>query len=239
MGHQNPCQGISVGSYCFSIMTISKTTTGPAETSVARAIIPFFRSLGLQLISALSFYRTTLEPRKVALHKSRRAATLRNSIHVLPLLIAVAIINLNPRPLHVKRQEWFPLLQFMAKLHEILMQASVAAMLMAYIRHGLLEKQRLAFGTIFAGLQISSISYLWSLDFIGALRAKWMPLQERLLMACLIVGSFMLASAVGPSSAILLGPRPGIFPLGAASIAVASLQPLFPSYLDANHVAYP
>ncbi len=59
------------------------------------------------------------------------------------------------------------------KLHEITMQGSLSVVVVGLIRHELLSGEGIPFGAIFGSLQFSDISYLYSKEFAGTIRAKF------------------------------------------------------------------
>jgi hypothetical protein len=176
-------------------------------SQAVRAITVFLRGFGLQIFSALLYDRSPIEPAKVAIHKSLLISILRLVVHVIPLAAALTLVGLNTQGVLVPDYSWFSGLQFVAKLHEIFMQASLAAIVMAYLRHQALTNKSLPFGSMFSGLQVSSLGYLWSLEFMGTLSAPWMPIWKRLKLGMIIIIAIALAASVGPSSAILMIPR--------------------------------
>lgn len=58
---------------------------------------------------------------------------------------------------------WLPILQFVAKVHEMSIQASIVAVVFTYMSSELTD-HHLPFGGIFAGMQVTQLSYfgLWS-----------------------------------------------------------------------------
>lgn len=81
----------------------------------------------------------------------------------------------------------------------------------------------LPFGASFSGLQINQVSYLWSMDFWGSLNSDDIPIRRKLAMIAMITVSFILATAVGPSSAILLFPRLDFWPAGSTHVWVNAI----------------
>jgi len=214
-------------------------STSPSQQGITgpfKYLAIFFRAIGAQLVSSLTFTRSRFEPLKVAIHKDRRVTLIRLLVHVLPLAGALCLIVLNGTVLRIKRTSWLPLLQFVAKLHEILMQTSLAATLMAYTRAQLC-KGAAPFGAIFSGIQVSSLSYIWSLEFAGLVTAKWLPPLRRLEFAVLVAVCLALAAAVGPSSAILMLPRLDSFSLGTIKLVVPDAASLLPAVLDTTTTA--
>ena len=199
-----------------------------------------FRALGLPIIiSAFKYLRHLAvgkgydEPTKIAMRKSRTKALTRALIHVVPISVAIweIIINWNTYYLgtKVRNQAYY---QFGAKFHEIAAQASLAAIVFSYVRYEISLGQGLPFGALFSGLQISQVSYLWSMEFWGSVRSKYLPIRRRIGMALVVAVAITLAATVGPSSAILLVPRLEYWPAGATDIWLnATSQDLWPDRL--------
>ena len=121
-------------------------------------------------------------------------------------------MNLNFQP------HWFPpehpglpSLQFVAKAHEMLMQASILTIALAYIRHELVSARRMPFGALFSALQTCQLSYLWSMEFWATLSANCLRGRRKVFFMLLIPTSILLAAAVGPSSAMAMIPRRSAF----------------------------
>ena len=185
------------------------------------------RALGLNLlVSAFKFLRHPMgrgfeEPVKTAVCQSRTTALLRALIHVIPVAVALWEISLNCYTYYVGSFIYnLVYYQFAAKAHEILIQASLAAIVFSYVRHEMVLGKGLPFGALFSGLQINQISYLWSMEFWGSVSSKHLPIWRKISMGILISVCFILAAAAGPSSAILLIPRLDYWPAGSTHIFV-------------------
>ena len=87
------------------------------------------------------------------------------------------------RTVIVNYNSGYSTLQFVAKVHEVLMQASIATILIFYIRSQALEHGKTPFGSLFAGVQVSQISYLWSPEFAGTLTAVYLNKRRKLRLA--------------------------------------------------------
>ena len=158
--------------------------------------------------------RRAHEGRKIAIRGDRKSAALAASIHLIPVATCICIVALNIRGYYIGGElsgpsgqdiERLAGLQFAAKLHELSMNASIAAILFSYIRYEVTFGDGLPFGAMFAGLQFRDISFLWSMELVGAARAK--SLKHRRTMIALIIGCTLLGVSVGPSSANILKPR--------------------------------
>ena len=120
--------------------------------------------------------------------------------------------------------------QLVAKIHEVAIQASLATVVFSYIRHEMTIGNGIPFGTLFSGLQINQIAYLWSMEFWGSLRSPHLPLARKIALLLLIFVSIVLASLSGPSSAILLIPRLDFWPGGSTDIWInATMDDLYPT----------
>ena len=190
------------------------------------SFIILFRALGLHvLVSALrsilylAVGKGCHEPTKIAIRRNRTIALLRAFIHIVPISVAMweIIINWNAYYLGpiVPSQAYY---QFGAKVHEFTTQASLAAVILSYIRYEMSLGKGLPFGALFSGLQISQASYLWSMEFWGSVFSGHLPIRRRVGMVLMITITIILAATVGPSSAILLVPRLDYWPAGATNI---------------------
>jgi hypothetical protein len=137
----------------------------------------FFRALGLSILTytypAIFTKRTKPssdhEEKKVAISRDRRRAALRCCIHVIPIGASVALAYLNVRGYYIGGELAGPSgqdsaklggLQFAAKMHELSINASIAAMLLSYIRYELTMGIGLPFGALVAGQRFTELSYL-------------------------------------------------------------------------------
>ncbi|OAL52091.1 hypothetical protein IQ07DRAFT_642966 [Pyrenochaeta sp. DS3sAY3a] len=97
-------------------------------------------------------------------------------------------------------------LQFVAKLHELLMQTSITEILICIIRMHLVHHY-VPLGALKASVQATHISYLWSLDFMSIITSRVLRGWRKVLFAVMIPILIVLTALVGPSSAILMIPR--------------------------------
>ena len=185
-----------------------------AFTSGVRNVLDYtriaLRFLQLQILSwKASLSKSTEEP-KVAIYKDRKAALLHACLHLVPMSAALALMILNIRSYFVGgiSPTKVTALQFSAKLLEILMQASLAAILFGLVRHELVGGRNLPLGSILAPLHITDISYLWSLNHWGSLTSQDPRGWRKLSLLVIIPATIILAALVGPSSAVLMIPRP-------------------------------
>ena len=185
-----------------------------------------FRALGLGILTCWFrslFFKNKfqrIEPPKVAIRKNRASALFATLIHLIPLTGAIALVSINLYQYYIPRDSAKALIfyQLLAKIHEITIQASIAAIVFSYIRHEIVLGQGVPFGSLFCGLQVSQPSYLWSMEFWGSVRSDHLNLRRRFGLISLIVGAVVLSTVVGPSSAILLVPRTSFFSWGSTHI---------------------
>jgi hypothetical protein len=199
--------------------------------------ITFCRTFGLNLLPAL-FAAKIAEHAKIAVHKNRLTSVLRALIHLVPVCVAVTLIALNCHQLYLGPYlNNISLLQFAAKLHELIMQASLAAILLTYIRYELALGVGLPFGALFSGLLITQISYLWSLEFWGSISSTKIPIRRRLSLLVVILIIILLAATVGPASALAMIPRLENWPAGRTHIWLnGSNEDIWPSFINASDI---
>ena len=202
----------------------------------------FLRSVGLGIIVTAFqglFAKNFTEPTKAAIVKSRLTACLRVLIHVIPMGVAFVeiIINWNGRYLgdSFDKQTY---LQFVAKAHEITLQASLAAALLTYLRYEVTRESGIPFGGLLGGIQFLQISYLWSAEFWSCLISRDFRIWRKVLFSAATAISALLAATVGPSSANLLVPRQSGWPSGTASLSVnARFEDIWPDRLTGQPIA--
>ena len=165
------------------------------------------------------------EPTKIALNQTRVVAFVRNLIHVIPFGFALFEVILNWNVYYVGTQPYSTAVyQIIAKAHEILIQASLTTIMFSAIRRELAYGKGLPFGFLFSGLQITQISYLWSMELWGAIKADSVHLTRRAGLFVLLIGSILLAATCGPASAVLLTPRTQQWPAGSTRIWVNATE---------------
>ena len=201
---------------------------------VARSVL---RALGLAIL-AHAFTklghitgRGLHEPLKIAIRKDRAIALLRSLIHLIPVGVSLCEIIINWNTYYVGVSIYNQAVyQLLAKIHEIAIQASLAAIVFSYIRHELTIGKGIPFGALLAGLQISQISYLWSMEFWGTIRSVHISPGRKFTLLILVFTCMVLASLSGPSSAVLLVPRFDYWPAGSTDIWVnSSYNDLYPT----------
>jgi hypothetical protein len=151
-----------------------------------------------------------VERPKTAMYQSRWVATGHALLHLVPLSSAVVVLILNWSQCFVGPSfTLFTTLQFVAKFHELLMQASLAEIVLSIVRSQIMEGY-LPLGALSASTQAMHISYLWSLDLLAAATSRSFCGRRKALFVCLVPLLILLTALVGPSSAVLMIPRAGM-----------------------------
>jgi len=194
-----------------------------------------FRTFGLQFFNNFTPWRQDVEFPKTAIEKNRWMVLIRCLIHIPPLAGCVTLLALMFTTIVVEQNSAFSILQFAAKLLEILMQASIAAILLSHVRYEITQNGCIPFGSLFAPSQISSIGYIWSAEMFGTFKSTGMGWVRKSALILHTVFAIVLAAVVGPSSAILMLPHP-IQPLfGQCTVTLpTTLDILHPSRLSLN-----
>ena len=182
------------------------------------------RSLGLGILASLlrRWSRNSVqEPLKIVIRQNRTVALLRSLIHVIPIGLSLWLVSLNIGTYYVGSftldQVYY---QVAAKALELMIQASLATIILAYIRHELVLGRGIPFGALFSGLQVNQISYLWSMELWGSIGSRSLSPWRKLLMLMLVILVSVLAATAGPSTAVLLVPRRDYWPAGSTHVWV-------------------
>lgn len=202
----------------------------------------FLRSIGLGIVVTTFqgfFTNNFSEPEQVAIRQNRVTALLRALIHALPLGLAIFEIFINWKGLYVgalfDKQNY---LQFVAKAHEILIQASTATIMLSYTRYQISASNGIPFGAVLGAFQFLQVSYLWSVEFWSAIMSSDFQLRKKSGFAVLILICITVATTAGPSSANLLIARQGIWLEKSMFLAVnATFQDIWPDQLDDDKVS--
>lgn len=170
------------------------------------------RPLRLQLINLVLDrfigWKSDTEHRKVAMYCKRRVAASHVLLQLLPLGGAIALLILQWTNYWIGTQtNVSTFLQFAAKFHELTMQASLVEILLCVIRTEVVNGY-IPLGALSSVTQATQLSYLWSLDFISTFKSPAHKGWRRIVFPLVILTVLPLTSLVGPSSAILMIPRP-------------------------------
>jgi hypothetical protein len=158
------------------------------------------------------------ETPNVPLERKFKPLLLSFALHLIPSIITVAIVQLSIFNVYwfdndsesdmipwskvkISLNELLNLLQFVAKLHEILLVGSLAAMVMHRVRVRLLGKHGLPFGMLVGGYSVGAPEYLLSPAFRSGFNKRFWPLS------LLIFAFTLLSNTLGPCTAIALVPN--------------------------------
>lgn len=149
---------------------------------------------------------------KVPIQKTWTYPLLQGLAHLSSLLIAIAILTLCSTEVYFRdlsrphNNSILNAFQFVAKLHEFIVGASLTGIVLYNLRYFLCTDEGLSFGYVTSALQTGSPQLLFSQEF-------WAPLttHTRVKRQYWFVGLLVLAIAlvglIGPSSAILIIPQ--------------------------------
>jgi len=199
-------------------------------------IYDLLRPFNLQIFAHLGDWRKPTERRKICIHQSYPLAALRCLVHLVPLGGAVTLLVLNWTRYFVGPGfSATTALQFAAKFHELLMQASIVEVILCIIRNAVVDGY-VPLGVLSASLQAYQISYLWSLDFVSAIHSEVFHGWRKIAFVFTIPPLIVLTTLVGPSSAVLMIPRPGMNRIVGLDVQclAGSLEYVFPSKLNVS-----
>ena len=184
------------------------------QSSISTSFSLALRYVHLQLLPQTTRWKQDHEETKVATYYDRRVSLLGFLLHALPFAGVLALIILNVQPHYVGEvnSTKTTAIQFAAKLLEILIQSSLAAMLLDFIRTQALGESSLPLGRFLAPYRMTDISYLWSLDFWGSITSNVTRSWQGIVSIVVVVASFLMAALVGPASAVAMIPRLTNFP---------------------------
>lgn len=175
------------------------------------------------------------ELRKVAAYQGRQMAALISLLHVIPLGGAIILLLFYWTEYWVGRAPGnLTTLQFVAKFHEILMQASLGDALVYFIRSQALEAY-IPLGALSGAAQASQLSYLWSLDFVSALGSRNFYFWRRVTFGLVVSTLLFMITTVGPSAAVLMIPRPDMAHINDTTslhYLNESEASMYPAYVD-------
>ncbi|XPS70284.1 hypothetical protein M3J09_002512 [Ascochyta lentis] len=219
----------------------NKTATPvPFQQPQPSKIQDFLRHARLQLLGVLAgrafAWRSPIEQRKVALYQSRRMAALNSLFHLIPLGGALALLSLYWTKCWVgMASDSGTTLQFVAKLHELFMQASLVDTLLYMVRVQALNGY-VPLGALSGAAHGPQISYLWSLDFMSAITSPAFNRWRKIGFAFSASGLLFMTAVVGPSSAVLMIPRPGMPHVNHTMTRYVNISEsaLFPTHFDKN-----
>ncbi|USP76453.1 hypothetical protein yc1106_03727 [Curvularia clavata] len=180
-----------------------------------------------------SRWNADTERRKVAIHNNRAVAAAHGLLHVIPLSGAILLLAFQWTNYWVDEEnDYSTELQFVAKLHELFMQASITEILFSLIRAGLINGL-VPLCILSGAMQPTQLSYLWTLDVLSLFRSRALQGWRKTIFVVTIPLLMALTALVGPSSAVLMIPRAGVprTRLGRTYWGVASDQASYPSQI--------
>jgi hypothetical protein len=215
----------------------------PGLESVLTSVL---RALGLQLLGQISFFSTRnrkhdAEPPKPVVRTSLSTSLALATIHILPVMVSITVIGLNLGHLWLgltlpgsltNNSLMSAMFQIFAKIQELLMVASLTAVVYHVLVHNLISGDGVPFGFLCASFSFSEISYFWSSGFWGALDSG-ISLAAKTGMAAILLASGLIAVFAGPSVAVLLIPRQQDWNAGGTEFYLATREEdLFPGTLS-------
>ncbi|KAI1121957.1 hypothetical protein F5Y10DRAFT_287918 [Nemania abortiva] len=169
---------------------------------------------GLISSNVIDIHDASREQPKTALRK--RLSWLHPLVHLLPVIATAGVVQLSFRNIYWADdshyyKDWQTILQFPAKLHEILIVGSLSAIILHFFRRMLLSSAGIPLGLMVGAFQIGSAEYLFSKSFWKPLqRALWDLRQRRFKVFFITVflgASIVYSFLVGPASAAALLPN--------------------------------
>lgn len=171
------------------------------------------------------------------MHRSRKIAAYHCLLHIIPHSGAITLLALRWTQYWIGFHPPNPTtLQFVAKLHELFMQVSIVEIVLCIVRteaiHGFVP-----LGALSGALQATQLSYLWSVDFWSMFQFDADVVRQRRFQRAVMVAAIplllIMTALVGPSSAVLMIPEPGIPKLDrAVTTALGPLEVMFPVNVD-------
>lgn len=183
--------------------------------------------------------RKVTEKKKVPVSKISLSSGFTITVHLLAIIVAITIAALNFQGLWIGKEltgqrdkdpEKLLALQLVAKMHELLMLASLSHILFSITIGQLVFGDGLPFGVVTAGHRFSQISYLWSAEFLAACVTTF---SNKFLVLSVIIIFTGLGVTVGPASATAVRPTLSDWPGGGTSFWLnATAEDLWPSTLS-------
>ncbi|TEY44714.1 hypothetical protein BOTCAL_0345g00120 [Botryotinia calthae] len=154
------------------------------------------------------------EPTKYALDNRRTILLLDFLLHLGPIAVTGVLVYLNVKSVYwsdvdngKSQNNFLNALQFGAKIHEIWIIISITAMTSHFVVLFLARGSGLPFGLLGAGFQIGDFGFFFRRAFWSAMRRVYHKRSLTIIaFAIFLITSFVLASLVGPSSAIAMRP---------------------------------
>ena len=217
----------------------------PKKSPSPSGLLRVFRTLKLHAAYFVRFSRRPpVEDEKIPIVHGLIDAGLPALLHAVPVAAALVVVILNLRGYYIgselqggSGEDSIKLLalQFTAKLHELLMVASMTYIVFDRLRQHMVSDDGIPLGGIAAAFQVGAVSNLWSPDFIALFRTRYGRMSRQVLYVTLIFVVTVLGVIVGPSSATALQPTLGDWAAGGTGFWLNSTQAeIFPSVLNAS-----
>ncbi len=122
------------------------------------------------------------------MHSNWKATLIHTIGFLVPFFAALALVILNIRATFFGDTPSTAVtdIQFAAKFHELLMQASLTVVSLSIIRARLFGSKSLPLGAVVAPYRTTDVSYLWSLEFGGFMASlnsrKWKDIGPLLIL---------------------------------------------------------
>jgi hypothetical protein len=180
-----------------------------APYSKIRGFLRHFRLGFITIISGCCLnWQSNTEFRKVAMYHSRSTAATHGLLHLIPLGGAITLLMLQwTSYLASFTDDNSTTLQFVAKLHELFMQASIVEIIFCLVRTQVINAF-VPLGLLSGVSQATQLSYIWSLDYMSIFKSPAIRGWRKWFFTLAIPALILLISFVGPSSAILMIQRP-------------------------------
>jgi hypothetical protein len=186
------------------------------------------------------------ELKKVVVYHSALYFLFETLFHLIPLGIGIGLVSLNVVGYYVGKDYSDPAVddsvtlvgyQIAAKLTELLCVASIAHFILAFVRHELISINGIPFGILSSSLDFGNVKYLWSREFWSLLLAPAMRPYRRILFFMVLGFSTILATLIGPTTAVLLQPRLEWWPAGGTATWIDTTNDvLFPTVIDSSTI---
>ena len=146
-------------------------------------------------------------------------------IHIFALIATWIVVSFNLSNRHVWDQGRLPILtddeatnalQFVAKLHEIIIVGSLSSIILHHVRRRLLGLKGIPLGLLSSGYQVGSAEYLCDKSF-------WSSFRDNKTLTLILATSIVYSNMVGPSSAVALIPSLNWFSVAVPSRGQAKL----------------
>ena len=170
-----------------------------------------------------------------------RPALRRCLIHLPSITITISFLAFGAKDQLWTSRDILSIMQFVAKLHEVLIVASLSTIVLHRIRYCLLGRG-IQLGFLASSFQLSSILYHAKTEFWGALHFSHPLSKDDLITTVLLLLSFVLATVAGPSSAIAIVPKLAFYDsvrFGSQAsnsqiFVQGSFEQLYPEYVNAS-----